>query len=67
MVMILLSQVLEHRLNRPVNIFVAIVLTSIAAVSLFDRTPTPVYAVISVISLVTGLAIIWLLMLEKVA
>jgi Family of unknown function (DUF6326) len=59
MAMILLSRVLKYRANRWANIIVGIVLTGVTVVSLFVGTPTPVYAFISAISIVTGVVVVW--------
>ena len=59
MIMILLSRFLAYRVNRIANIVVAVVLTAVSAVSLFVGAPTPVYAFISVVTIATGLAVVW--------
>jgi hypothetical protein len=59
MVMILLSRFLNYRVNRLANILVAVVLTLVTAVSLFVGTPTPVYAIISAVSIATGVAVVY--------
>jgi hypothetical protein len=58
MAMILLSRILKYRANRWANILVGVALTGVTVVSLFVGTPTPVYAFISAISIVTGVIVV---------
>ena len=58
-VMVLLSRVLRHRVNRWANIVAGVVHTVAVAVSTFVGTPAPFYAFFAIIEIACTLFIIW--------
>ena len=58
--MVLLSRILNYKINRLTNIFAGIIMTLVQTATLFASVPTKYYLFCSIIEIATTIAIVWL-------
>ena len=57
--MVLLSRILQHRLNRWANIIAGLIMTAVQVMTLLPSQPTPYYIFFSIVEIATTVLILW--------